>query len=156
MEHQSENDVISCISYIYTLCNLLLVMIYAVMIITASLFLTLSIFLSIYVSIYVSIYLSLTVISRFHFLCFFSVSLSLSISIFLLIFLSLSLPLSLSLSLSVCLSLSLSFYEFVSSHDLGNALPADIEHFIASGATQVLLKPVSLQVLGEALSVVSQ
>ena len=61
-------------------------------------------------------------------------------------------------SLSRCLSISFSWSlnELVSYHDLGNALPADIEHFGASGATQVLVKPVSLQVLGEALSVASQ
>ena len=79
------------------------------------------------------------------------------------ILLTTSLPLSLSfslsldsLSLSLSLSFSLSLYELVSYHNLGNALTADIDHFIASGATQVLLKPVSLQVLSEALSLVSQ
>ena len=90
-------------------------------------------------------------------------SLSLSISLFLFIahsfslsLLSLSLSLSINLFLLIAHSFSLSLNELVSYHDLGNALPADIEHFGASRATQVLVKPVSLQVLGEALSVASQ
>jgi ABC-type sugar transport system substrate-binding protein len=33
----------------------------------------------------------------------------------------------------------------------GNALPSDIEHFIAQGADRVVLKPVDLQVLKNAL-----
>lgn len=46
---------------------------------------------------------------------------------------------------------NLNHYFTVSNSTIGNALPSDIAHFIAHGADQVLLKPVNMDDLGNAL-----